>query len=163
MLSLFFKISRPLRYSTPCAIANRLSHLFGLVLLPINLPRLLSLQIRFFHPCRLASLHPSSRAICTTLLPLWITISTAWLCIAPYTLGALLFFCSIGPLSFFGSRVRQIGEVSGNIMSEFLFIYRGGDPAASHGRINRFTKWTIWLKELTEKGHIKDPGHPSGT
>jgi hypothetical protein len=48
------------------------------------------------------------------------------------------------------------------IMSEFLFIYRGGDPAArSPERMQQtLQKWTVWLKELTEKGHIKDPGHP---
>jgi len=46
-------------------------------------------------------------------------------------------------------------------MSEFLFLYRGGDrdqtPAAMQAQMQR---WMTWLKELGEKGHIKNPGHP---
>ena len=46
-------------------------------------------------------------------------------------------------------------------MSEFLYLYRGGEreptPAAMQQQMQ---KWTAWLKELGEKGHIKSPGHP---
>jgi hypothetical protein len=47
-------------------------------------------------------------------------------------------------------------------MSEFVFLYRGGDPAArSPERMQQtLQKWMVWLKELTDKGHVKDPGHP---
>ncbi len=46
-------------------------------------------------------------------------------------------------------------------MSEFLYIYRGGEraqtPAAMQAQMQR---WVAWLRELGEKGHIKSPGHP---
>ena len=46
-------------------------------------------------------------------------------------------------------------------MSEFLYLYRGGErqqtPAAMQQEMQR---WMTWLKELGEKGHVKNPGHP---
>ena len=46
-------------------------------------------------------------------------------------------------------------------MSEFLYLYRGGErptsPAAAQQEMQR---WMTWLKELGEKGHVKAPGHP---
>ena len=47
-------------------------------------------------------------------------------------------------------------------MSEFLFIYRGG---AAEGRgpehaQQTMQKWMAWMKDLGEKGHLKDIGHP---
>ena len=46
-------------------------------------------------------------------------------------------------------------------MSEFLYLYRGGErpttPAAAQQEMER---WMTWLKELGERGHVKDPGHP---
>ena len=47
-------------------------------------------------------------------------------------------------------------------MSEFVFLYRGGErPVGSPEQMQRqMQKWMGWMKELTEKGHIKDPGHP---
>ena len=46
-------------------------------------------------------------------------------------------------------------------MSEFLYLYRGGErpttPAAAQQEMQR---WMTWLKELGERGHVKDPGHP---
>jgi len=48
-------------------------------------------------------------------------------------------------------------------MSEFVFLYRGGErmPASSPEQAQQqMQKWMGWLKELTDKGHIKDPGHP---
>lgn len=48
-------------------------------------------------------------------------------------------------------------------MSDFVFLYRGGErmPAPSPEQAQQqMQRWMGWLKELTEKGHIKDPGHP---
>ena len=46
-------------------------------------------------------------------------------------------------------------------MSEFLYLYRGGEkmtsPAAMQEQMQR---WVAWLKDLAEKGHVKSPGHP---
>src|SRR6202035_4646231 len=94
MLIAFFKISRcRLRYSTSlcncrivCAICS------GLCCCPSICTGCCRFKYAFFHPCRLASLHPSSRAICTKLLPPGITIYTALL---------LYFLLPSGPLSFF--------------------------------------------------------------
>jgi hypothetical protein len=48
------------------------------------------------------------------------------------------------------------------IMSEFVFLYRGGErPTGSPEQMQQqMQKWMGWMKELAEKGHIKDPGHP---
>ena len=46
-------------------------------------------------------------------------------------------------------------------MSEFLFLYRGGETNRSPERMQQtMQQWMSWLKELGEKGHIKDPGQP---
>ena len=46
-------------------------------------------------------------------------------------------------------------------MSEFVFLYRGGETGRSPERAPQMMqKWTAWLKGLGEKGHIKDQGHP---
>ena len=47
-------------------------------------------------------------------------------------------------------------------MSEFVYLYRGGErPSGSPEQMQQhLQKWMGWLKELTDKGHIKDPGHP---
>ena len=46
-------------------------------------------------------------------------------------------------------------------MSEFLFLYRGGEAAHSPERMQQtMNKWMSWLKELADKGHIKDQGQP---
>jgi hypothetical protein len=46
-------------------------------------------------------------------------------------------------------------------MSEYVFLYRGGEAGRSPERIQQTQqKWTAWLKELGEKGHIKDQGQP---
>jgi hypothetical protein len=46
-------------------------------------------------------------------------------------------------------------------MSEFLFLYRGGEAGGSPERMQQtMQKWMGWLKELGEKGHIKDQGQP---
>ena len=48
-------------------------------------------------------------------------------------------------------------------MSEFVYLYRNGErmPGSSPEQTQRqMQKWMEWLKELTDKGHVKDPGHP---
>ncbi len=48
-------------------------------------------------------------------------------------------------------------------MSEFVYLYRNGErmPGSSPEQTQRqMQKWMEWLKELTDKGHITDPGHP---
>jgi hypothetical protein len=47
-------------------------------------------------------------------------------------------------------------------MSEFVYLYRGGAamPGSPEQAQQQMQKWMGWLKDLTEKGHIKDPGHP---
>jgi hypothetical protein len=47
-------------------------------------------------------------------------------------------------------------------MSEYLFLYRG--PSASSASPEQMQqimqKWLAWFKDLGERGHIKNPGHP---
>jgi hypothetical protein len=47
-------------------------------------------------------------------------------------------------------------------MSEFLYLYRGGDrPEGSPEQMQQqMQKWVAWLKELGDKGHMKNPGQP---
>ena len=46
-------------------------------------------------------------------------------------------------------------------MSEFVYLYRGGETGRSPERAQQMMqKWMVWLKELAEKGHIKDRGQP---
>ena len=46
-------------------------------------------------------------------------------------------------------------------MSEFLFLYRGGEAGRSPERMQQMMqKWMTWMKELGAKGHLKDQGHP---
>jgi hypothetical protein len=46
-------------------------------------------------------------------------------------------------------------------VSEFTFLYRGSNPSASPEQMQKtMQKWVAWFKDLTAKGHIKDPGHP---
>lgn len=47
-------------------------------------------------------------------------------------------------------------------MSEFVYLYRSGArPSRSPEQAQQeMQRWMAWLKELTDKGHIKDPGHP---
>jgi hypothetical protein len=46
-------------------------------------------------------------------------------------------------------------------MSEFLFLYRGGErPTSPELMQKQMQKWMAWMKELGDKGHLKDPGHP---
>jgi len=46
-------------------------------------------------------------------------------------------------------------------MSEFVFLYRGGEGGRSPERAQQMMqKWMTWLKDLGAKGHIKDQGQP---
>jgi len=47
-------------------------------------------------------------------------------------------------------------------MSEFLYLYRGGErPNASPEQMQQqMQKWVAWLKDLGDKGHVKNPGQP---
>jgi hypothetical protein len=46
-------------------------------------------------------------------------------------------------------------------MSAFVLLYRGGErPSTPEGMQQQMQKWVTWMKELGDKGHIKDPGHP---
>jgi hypothetical protein len=44
-------------------------------------------------------------------------------------------------------------------MSQFVYLYHGGDAARSPERIQQtLQKWFAWLGDLRQKGHLKDPG-----
>lgn len=47
-------------------------------------------------------------------------------------------------------------------MNDFLYLYRGGQWSAATPEQMQTTmqKWMAWMKELGDKGHIKDMGHP---
>jgi hypothetical protein len=46
-------------------------------------------------------------------------------------------------------------------MSEFVYLYRGGDRSGSPEQMQQvMQKWMAWFKQLSDKGHIKSPGHP---
>lgn len=46
-------------------------------------------------------------------------------------------------------------------MTEFLYLYRGGERQQSPaGMQQQMERWMTWLKELGERGHLKNAGHP---
>ena len=46
-------------------------------------------------------------------------------------------------------------------MSEFLFLYRGGDSSGSPEEMQQnMQKWVAWMKELGDNGHLKAIGNP---
>ncbi len=47
-------------------------------------------------------------------------------------------------------------------MSEFVYLYHGvnGTRRSPEQMEQTMQKWVAWMKELGEKGHIKDPGNP---
>ena len=46
-------------------------------------------------------------------------------------------------------------------MSEFVYLYRGGSREGSPEQMQQvMQKWIAWMKQLGEKGHMKDQGHP---
>ncbi len=41
-------------------------------------------------------------------------------------------------------------------MSEFMYLFRGGDPSGSPEVMERqMQRWLSWIKELGDKGHFK--------
>jgi len=46
-------------------------------------------------------------------------------------------------------------------MGDFLYLYRGGQrPEVPQQAEQEMQKWVAWMKELGEKGHLKDRGQP---
>jgi hypothetical protein len=47
-------------------------------------------------------------------------------------------------------------------MAQYVFLYRSPDasPVSPAQMQQRMQKWQAWLKELTDKGHVKDRGQP---
>jgi hypothetical protein len=46
-------------------------------------------------------------------------------------------------------------------MTEFVFLYRGFEQPASPEEMQKTTaKWMAWLKDLSDKGHVKSLGEP---
>ncbi|MFI5305847.1 MAG: YciI family protein [Polyangiales bacterium] len=46
-------------------------------------------------------------------------------------------------------------------MSEFLYLYRGGERTGSPAEMQQeMQKWGTWLQGLSAKGHVKDMGQP---
>jgi hypothetical protein len=46
-------------------------------------------------------------------------------------------------------------------MSEFLYLYRGGERPTSPDEMQKvMQKWVAWMKDLGARGYLKDGGHP---
>lgn len=46
-------------------------------------------------------------------------------------------------------------------MSEFVFLYRGGDrPTSPEQGQKVMESWMAWFKDMTAKGHVVDRGQP---
>jgi hypothetical protein len=45
-------------------------------------------------------------------------------------------------------------------MSEFTYLFRGDTTASSEQLQKTIQKWDAWMKELSAKGHIREPGRP---
>jgi hypothetical protein len=46
-------------------------------------------------------------------------------------------------------------------MTDFVYLYRGYErPASPEEMQKKTTKWMTWLKDLSDKGHIKSLGDP---
>ncbi|HZD48643.1 MAG TPA: YciI family protein [Silvibacterium sp.] len=46
-------------------------------------------------------------------------------------------------------------------MSEFLYLYRGGDSSGSPEEMQQnMQKWIVWMKALGDGGHLKAIGNP---
>jgi len=45
-------------------------------------------------------------------------------------------------------------------MSEFLYLYHGGEAGRAPEKMQEMMqKWMSWMKDLAEKGHVKDKGN----
>jgi hypothetical protein len=46
-------------------------------------------------------------------------------------------------------------------VNDYVFLYRGGEEGRSPEQMQQIMqKWVTWLKDLTDKGHMKDQGQP---
>jgi hypothetical protein len=46
-------------------------------------------------------------------------------------------------------------------MSQFLYIYRGGDSSGTPEMMEKtMQKWVAWMQDLGAKGKLKDQGNP---
>ena len=46
-------------------------------------------------------------------------------------------------------------------MNDYVFLYRGGEEGHSPEQMQQtMQKWVTWLKDLADKGHMKDQGQP---
>jgi hypothetical protein len=48
-------------------------------------------------------------------------------------------------------------------MNEYLYLYRGGQqqPARTPEQMQQtMQKWMAWMKDLADRGHVKEMGHP---
>jgi len=46
-------------------------------------------------------------------------------------------------------------------VSEFTYLFRGRDMNQSREQQQKtMEQWSVWFKELSTKGHLKEPGHP---
>jgi hypothetical protein len=55
----------------------------------------------------------------------------------------------------------KITNQGGITMSQFVYLYRGAERERSPEKMQQMMqKWMSWMKELGEKGHIKDQGQP---
>src|SRR5262245_12788049 len=59
-------------------------------------------------------------------------------------------------------RCKNVNQGQGGVsMSEYVFLYRGGEAGRSPERIQQMMqKWMAWFKDLAEKGHVRNQGHP---
>jgi hypothetical protein len=62
--------------------------------------------------------------------------------------------------------VKAADKKGGIVMSEFIYLYRSGEQEhrqsmGSPEQVQKtMQKWMAWMKELGDKGHLKDPGQP---
>jgi hypothetical protein len=45
-------------------------------------------------------------------------------------------------------------------MSEFVYLFRNGERLSPEHMQQQMGRWVAWMKELGEKGVLKNPGHP---
>ena len=47
-------------------------------------------------------------------------------------------------------------------MAQFLYLIRNGEqsPSSPEKMQQQMQRWVAWMKELGDKGHLKDPGQP---
>jgi len=46
-------------------------------------------------------------------------------------------------------------------VNDYVFLYRGGEEGKSPEQMQQtMQKWVTWLKDLADKGHMKDQGQP---